>query len=223
MRLLVVEDQPKIAEFVKAGLEASGFVVDLCADGETGFEKARTESYDALVLDIMLPGRDGLSILRGLRERQNPVPILLLTARTELNERVEGLNLGADDYLTKPFHIEELVARLQALTRRADGTQNPILKVGGLQLNATERTVFADGEPVELSSREFTLLQFFMRHPGRVFSRPQISSHVWNTSFDTGTNMVDVGIARLRKKIDPPNAPSRIETLRGVGYRMIER
>lgn len=223
MRILLVEDQAKIAEFTRKGLEEAGFVVEVCGDGGAAFELATTQEFDALVLDIMLPGRDGLSVLRGLRERHLTVPVILLTARNELNERVEGFNLGADDYLTKPFYVEELVVRLQALLRRSGGQEGKtILQVGDLSLDLIKREARRSGEPVELSHREFSLLEYLMRSPGRVFSRSQISQHVWNTHFDTGTNMVDVAVARLRKKIDEGHDTALVETVRGVGYRMRE-
>ena len=223
MRILLVEDQAKIAEFTRKGLEEAGFVVEVCGDGGAAFELATTQEFDALVLDIMLPGRDGLSVLRGLRERHLTVPVILLTARNELNERVEGFNLGADDYLTNPFYVEELVVRLQALLRRSGGQEGKtILQVGDLSLDLIKREARRSGEPVELSHREFSLLEYLMRSPGRVFSRSQISQHVWNTHFDTGTNMVDVAVARLRKKIDEGHDTALVETVRGVGYRMRE-
>lgn len=223
MRILLVEDQAKIAEFTRKGLEEAGFVVEVCGDGGAAFELATTQEFDALVLDIMLPGRDGLSVLRGLRERHLTVPVILLTARNELNERVEGFNLGADDYLTKPFYVEELVVRLQALLRRSGGQEGKtILQVGDISLDLIKREARRSGEPVELSHREFSLLEYLMRSPGRVFSRSQISQHVWNTHFDTGTNMVDVAVARLRKKIDEGHDTALVETVRGVGYRMRE-
>lgn len=220
MRILVVEDQPQISGFIRSGLEEAGFVVVTCRTGEEGYEFATTESFDAMVLDIMLPGRDGLSVLRSLRQRHVTLPIVILTARNELNERVEGLNLGADDYLTKPFFVEELVARLQALLRRASGAVSNILQIGDLSLDLITREAKRGDRLIELSQREFALLEYLMRSPGRVFSRSQISEHVWNTHFDTGTNMVDVAMTRLRKKIEAPDEKKLIETVRGVGYRL---
>lgn len=219
MRILVVEDQKKIASFIEHGLMENGFTVDICHTGEDGFFNATTESYDAMVLDVMLPGRDGLSILRSLRQKGVTLPVMILTARGELNERVEGLNAGADDYLTKPFFVEELVARLHALLRRAGGSPAVVLKAGELSLNLTTREVRRGAELIELSAREFSLLEYFMRSPGRVLARSQIGQHVWNLHFDTGTNMVDVAIGRLRRKIENPGGPMLIETVRGAGYR----
>ena len=214
MRILVVEDQPQIAGFIQSGLEEAGFVVKLCRTGEEGFDLATSESFDAMLLDIMLPGRDGLSILRSLRERRVTLPIILLTARNELNERVEGLNLGADDYLTKPFFVEELVARLQALLRRSSGTALTVLQVDDLTLDLIRREAKRGDREIELSQREFALLEYLMRSPGRVFSRSQICEHVWNTHFDTGTNMVDVADRMRRANIsDDPAISQRIHEL----------
>jgi two-component system, OmpR family, response regulator len=219
MRILVIEDQKKIASLIEAGLKQHGLSVDLCHTGEDGFFNATTESYDAIVLDVMLPGRDGLSILKMLREKGLTLPVLLLTARSELNERVEGLNAGADDYLTKPFYVEELVARLHALLRRASGTAASVLKVGQLSLDMLKREARRGDETIDLSAREFALLEYFMRSPGRVLTRSQLGQHVWNLHFDPATNMVDVAIGRLRRKIEFNNEPALIETVRGSGYR----
>ena len=220
MHVLVVEDQPKIASFVQKGLEEQGMVVDLCLDGDEGYELAKTGSYDALVLDIMLPGRDGLSILRNLREQKNQVPVLLLTARDSLNERVEGLNLGADDYLTKPFYVEELTARLHTIVRRSSGQSLNVLHVEDLKVDLIKREVTRGGDSIDLTAREFELLEYLMRSPGRVFTRIQICEHVWNYHFDPQTNLVNVYIKRLRKKLDQPYELKLIQTLRGVGYRL---
>ncbi|MCB1243267.1 MAG: response regulator transcription factor [Akkermansiaceae bacterium] len=223
MRILVVEDQPKIASFIAKGLSAEGMVVDTCHDGDAGFALASTEPYDAIVLDIMLPGRDGLSILRGLRSKGIPVPVILLTARGELDERVEGLNLGADDYLTKPFYVEELTARLRTVVRRSRGDSAHILRVEDLQMDLIRHTVHRGSEEIPLSMREFSLLEYLMRSPGRVLSRIQITEHVWNYGFDPDTNLVDVYVQRLRKKIDRSHDTKLIETVRGVGYRIGSR
>lgn len=222
MKVLVVEDEKKVAGFIRKGLEAQGFSVTVSHHGNEAYERVTSEPFDALVLDIMLPGRDGLSILRNLRERKMGVPVILLTARSELNERLEGLNLGADDYLTKPFFIEELIARLHVVTRRASGTAQSVLKVADLTMNLLTREVRRGSTPIELTSREFALLERLMRSPGRVFTRTQICEQVWNYDFDTGTNLVDVYIQRLRKKIDGAFPVKLIETVRGVGYRVIQ-
>ncbi len=220
MRILVVEDQKKIAEFIRKGLEEHGFRVEVCRTGEDGIDRARAEPFDAMVLDIMLPGRDGLSVLRELRDRRVAMPVILLTARDGLEERVEGLNLGADDYLAKPFYVEELAARINALLRRAAGGTPGQLKVAGLALDPIKREARRAGKRIELTSREFDLLAYLMRSPGRVFTRTQINEHVWDIHFDTGTNIVDVAIARIRKKVDEGAHVKLIETVRGVGYRI---
>ena len=220
MKLLVIEDEKKIASLVRKGLEAQGFVVDMAHAGDEGYLLATTRPYDAVILDIMLPGRDGLSILKNLRQRKIAVPVVLLTARSELNERLEGLNLGADDYLTKPFFIEELIARIHAVTRRASGAAQSILQLGDLTVNLLTREVQRAGQRIELTPREFALLEHLMRAPGRVLTRVQICEQVWDYHFDPGTNLVDVYVQRLRKKVDGNSSVKLIETIRGVGYRM---
>ncbi|MDF7807825.1 response regulator transcription factor [Pontiellaceae bacterium B12219] len=219
MKILIVEDDQKIASFVKKGLKEQGYVVDACHNGDEGYNLASGESYDVILLDIMLPGRDGLSILRSLREEKNTVPVILLTARSGLDERVEGLNLGADDYLPKPFFMEELIARIIAVSRRSSGDQLSVMHHDDLTLNLITREVKRADESLELTSREFNLLELLMRSPGRVYSRTQLLEHVWGYDFDPQTNVVDVYIRRVRGKIDPPHSGSLIETVRGVGYR----
>jgi DNA-binding response OmpR family regulator len=220
MKVLVVEDEKKIASFVRKGLEAQGFVVELANRGDDGFTLATTRPYDALVLDIMLPGRDGLSVLRNLRDRKISLPVILLTARSELNERLDGLNLGADDYLTKPFFIEELIARLHAVTRRASGAGQSILAIEDFTMNLLTREVKRGAAMIELTPREFALLEHLLRTPGRVLTRVQICEQVWSYDFDPGTNLVDVYVQRLRKKVDGEYKIKLIETIRGVGYRI---
>ncbi len=221
MKILLVEDEQKIAAFVCAGFKERGFVVEHCDNGNDGFARASSAQYDALVLDIMLPGRDGLSILKGLRKAGNTTPIILLTARNELDDRVEGLSLGADDYLAKPFFVEELVARLQALLRRVSGERQNVLAVGELRLDRIRREVTWHGHSVDLTGREFNLVEYLMRSPGRVFTRTQILEHVWGYDFDPSTNVVDVCIQRIRKKIAALGleGEAAIESVRGVGYR----
>jgi len=220
MKVLIVEDEKKIASFLRKGLESQGFVVDVSHHGDEGFTLATTRPYDAAILDIMLPGKDGLSILRNLRERKSPLPVILLTARSELNERLEGLNLGADDYLTKPFHIEELIARLHAVARRATGATQSILTVADLTMNLLTREVRRASQRIELTAREFSLLEHLMRSPGRVLTRVEICERVWEYNFDPGTNLVDVYVQRIRKKVDGDFPKELIETIRGVGYRI---
>lgn len=222
MKVLVVEDDRKLGGFLRKGLEAQGFVVDLSDHGDEGFTLATTRSYDALVLDIMLPGRDGLSIVRNLRERHADVPVILLTARSALNERLDGLNTGADDYLVKPFYIEELAARLHALMRRASGQPKPRLQHSDLTVDLITREVRRGAEVIELTAREFALLTYLLRSPGRTFTRAQICEHVWNYHFDPGTNVVDVYVQHLRKKLGNVSGRPVIETVRSVGYRIAE-
>jgi two-component system OmpR family response regulator len=219
VKILAVEDETKIAALIRKGLEERGFVVDLCHNGTEGYMLATTRSYDAIILDIMVPGRDGLSILRQLRAQNNSVPVILLTARGELNERVEGLNLGADDYLTKPFYTDELIARLHGVMRRKSGDQLSLLQAGDLTVNLITREVKRGTEKVELTTREFALLTYLMRSPNRVFTRTQICEHVWNYHHDPGTNLVDVYVQRVRKKIGDDAEQPLVETVRGVGYR----
>jgi len=220
VKVLIIEDEKKIAAFVRKGLEAQGFVVEVAHHGDEGFALATTRPYDVAILDIMLPGKDGLSILRNLRDRKSPLPVILLTARSELNERLEGLNLGADDYLTKPFHIEELIARIHAVTRRAAGTSQSILAVADLKMNLLTRKVTRGGQAIELTVREYSLLEHLLRSPGRVLTRVEICERVWDYNFDPGTNLVDVYVQRLRKKVDGDFSEKLIETIRGVGYRI---
>jgi len=220
MKILLIEDEQRIADFVCAGFREQGFAVEHCADGNEGFERAAQGAYDAVVLDIMLPGRDGLSVLKGLRRAGNATPVILLTARNELDDRVDGLNLGADDYLAKPFFVEELIARIHAMLRRISGERQNILAVGGLRLDRIAREVTCKGQTVDLTGREFNLVEYLMRSPGRVFTRTQILEHVWGYDFDPSTNVVDVCIQRIRKKIAGiGTGASPIESVRGVGYR----
>lgn len=220
MKTLLIEDEKKIADFVCAGLREQGFAVDHCDNGNEGFNKAREGSFDVIVLDIMLPGRDGLSILKGLRKAGNLTPVILLTARNELGDRLEGLNLGADDYLAKPFFVEELIARIHAMLRRISGERQNHLAVGDLHLDRISREVTWQGQAVDLTGREFNLIEYLVRSPGRVFTRTQILEHVWGWDFDPSTNIVDVCIQRIRKKIGlARDGDSPIESVRGIGYR----
>ena len=219
MHILFVEDELKIANFVQAGLKEQSFVVDYCDNGDEGCCRALTYEYDAIVLDIMVPGKDGLSILKQLRRERRNSPVILLTARNELDDRLAGLNLGADDYIAKPFFVEELVARIHAVVRRSVGERQNLLSVGPLKLDRISREVTCDDAAVELTTREFNLLEYLMRSPGRVFTRTQILEHVWGYDFSPNTNVVDVCIQRIRKKIDPIGGKGWIESIRGVGYR----
>jgi DNA-binding response OmpR family regulator len=220
MRILVVEDEQKIATFVQKGLKEFGFAVDVIGRGDEAFEIILDNPFDAVVLDIMLPGRDGLSILRALRERSNAIPVLILTARGEISEKVEGLDLGADDYLAKPFAIEELAARLRALIRRQTGENLVRYRIQDLTLDVASRTARRGSRRIDLTGREFSLLECLMRAPGRVFTRTQLCQHVWEYQFDAGTNLVDVYIQRLRRKVDDSEPTKLIQTVRGAGYRI---
>lgn len=219
MHILFVEDEAKIANFVQAGLKEQGFVVDYCDNGDEGYTRALDNEYDALVLDIMVPGKDGLSILKNLRRKGQNVPIILLTARNELDDRLEGLNLGADDYIAKPFFVEELVARIHAVVRRSAGDRQNLVCVGPIKLDRITREVTCNQHIVELTTREFNLLEYLMRSPGRVFTRTQILEHIWGYDFNPNTNVVDVCVQRIRKKIDSIGGAGWIESIRGVGYR----
>ena len=220
MRILVVEDDKKTASFVRKALRGEGFAVDVCHDGDDGLHLAETTPYDALVLDIMLPGRDGLSVLRQLRDRRNAVPVLLLSARGDVNERVEGLDAGADDYLPKPFALAELIARVRAMGRRGGDARATVLQVADLSLDTVTRVARRGDTLIELTAREYRLLEFLMRTPGRICGRMSILEKVWDYDFDPGTNLVDVYVRRLREKIDAGFDPPLIHTVRGVGYVM---
>ncbi|HLO48353.1 MAG TPA: response regulator transcription factor [Kamptonema sp.] len=218
MNILYVEDEAKIASFVCAGLKEQGLVVDYCDNGDEGYLRAMDNEYDVLILDIMLPGKDGLAILKSLRRAGRNVPVILLTARNELDDRLEGLNLGADDYLAKPFFVEELIARIHAVVRRVSGERQNILSFGLLKLDRITREVTCDRQSVELTTREFNLLEYLMRSPGRVLTRTQILEHVWGYDFNPSTNLVDVCIQRIRKKLERLGGSNCIESVRGVGY-----
>jgi two-component system OmpR family response regulator len=223
LKVLLVEDEQKIADLVCSGLAGRGLEVAHCSNGNTGLEQACAGRFDVIVLDIMLPGRDGLSVLKALRGAGVPTPVILLTARNELGDRIEGLNLGADDYLAKPFFVEELVARIHALLRRLAGDRQNVVQVGDLRLDRITRQASCGGQSTELTAREFTLLEYLMRSSGQVFSRSQILEHVWGYDFDPSTNVVDVCIKRIRAKLaamdEGRDATPPIESVRGTGYR----
>lgn len=219
MRVLVAEDDAVIADFVAQGLREAGYAVDVASTGTDGLRMASSGSYDAAVIDVMLPGLDGLSLIEQLRAKKVQTPVLILSARRSVDDRVRGLQAGGDDYLTKPFAFAELLARLQALLRRAGATTEPTrLVVGDLSLDLLSRKVERAGQPTDLRPREFALLEYLMRHPGRVLSKTMILSHVWGYSFDPGTNVVDVLVSRLRDKIDESFDKKLIHTVRGAGY-----
>jgi two-component system OmpR family response regulator len=217
MRVLVVEDDAKIASFVVRGLKQAGYAVDHASDGDTGLALGRSTDYDAAIIDVMLPALDGISLVKRLRAERRTVPVLFLSAKGSVDDRVRGLQAGGDDYLTKPFAFSELLARVQALIRRATSSPEATrLTAGDVTLDLVSREVICAGRPVELQPREFSLLAFLLRHAGRPVSKTMILEHVWDYSFDPQTNVVDVVMSRLRAKIDPDH--SRIETTRGVGY-----
>jgi two-component system OmpR family response regulator len=222
MRVLVVEDQPKMARLIRRGLQEDGFAVDLAKSGEDALWMAGSTPFDAVVLDVMLPGIDGFETCRRLREDDVWAPILMLTARDAIEDRVTGLDKGADDYLVKPFSFAELSARIRALIRRGDPQRPTVLRVGGLELNPATRRVARDGAPIELSPKEFALLETFMRKPGAVFSRLDLLEHAWDYDYENRSNIVDVYIRYLRRKIDRPFGCESIETVRGAGYRLRE-
>jgi len=218
MRLLVVEDEKKVARFVKKGLEEEGYAVDLAPDGEEGLAMALDGVHDLIILDIHLPRMDGLGVLQELRKKKVATPVLLLTVRAAIEDKVLGLDAGADDYLTKPFAFQELLARVRALLRRRADAEAPVLQVADLTLDPARRLVARAGEKIDLTSKEFALLAYFMRNPGRVLTRTMISEHVWDYDFDTMTNVIDVYVNYLRKKIDAGREPKLIHTVRGAGY-----
>jgi len=219
VRVLVVEDDPTIAEFVEKGLREAGFVVDVAADGRTGLERALSGTHDAAIVDVMLPQMDGLALIDALRSKGRRTPVLILSARRSVDDRVRGLQAGGDDYLTKPFAFAELLARVQALIRRATGAAEPTsLTVGDLTLDLLSRKVERGGQPIDLRPREFALLEYLMRNGGRVVSKTSILSHVWGYDFDPNTNVVDVLVSRLRDRIDKPFPVKLLQTVRGVGY-----
>jgi len=220
MRVLVVEDEPGIAQFIRQGLSEAGYAVDVAHDGHEGLDYAFVAAYDVLVLDILLPKLDGLRLLRVLRDRGIKTPVLLLTAKDTVEDRVRGLDVGADDYLVKPFAFPELVARLRALLRRPPLQMDPILRFSDLAMDTARREVRRGGRLIELSPREFTLLEYLIRHPGHVLTRTQITEHVWNFDFFSDSNVVDVYIGYLRRKIDRSFDRPLLHTVRGVGYRL---
>jgi DNA-binding response OmpR family regulator len=218
MRVLVVEDEKKTASFIRKALQAEGHAVDWLPDGTEALVAVGNTPFDVVVMDVMLPGRDGLSVVRQMRERKISIPVLLLTARGEVSERVEGLDAGADDYLSKPFALEELVARVRALGRRNCDNKSLTLRVGDLTLDTVTRKVKRGETPIELAPREYLLLEFLMRSGGRICGRMAIVEKVWDYDFDPGTNLVDVYIMRLREKLDSNFEPKLLHTVRGVGY-----
>jgi DNA-binding response OmpR family regulator len=218
MRILVVEDEKKLAGFVKRALREDGHAVDLCHTGDEAAYQAQHEDYDAIVLDLQLPGRDGITVLRDLRERKKATPVLILTARDTVKDRVRGLDEGADDYMTKPFALDELRARVRALLRRGQAGPAHLLKAGDLTMNLLDRMVLRGNREIELTPKEFSLLEYFLRNPRRVLTRTSIAEHVWDYNFEWQSNVVDVFVNALRKKTEDGGESRLIHTVRGVGY-----
>ncbi len=220
MRILVVEDEPGVSQFVQQGLTEAGYAVDVAENGFDGLEFGLSKRFDVIILDIMLPEMNGLEVLRELRNKRVKTPVLLLTARDSIDDRVSGLDTGADDYLVKPFAFPELLARVRMLLRRPPLQTDPLMRVGDLEMDLSRREVRRAGEVIELSQREFSLLELLMRHPNQVLTRTQIMEHVWNFNFYSETKVVDVYIGYLRRKIEQDFGYALIHTVRGVGYRL---
>jgi heavy metal response regulator len=218
MRILLVEDDKKVASFIHKGLEEEGYAVDVAPDGEAGLFMALDRLHDLIILDVMLPKKPGFQVLRELRQEKVATPVLLLTARDTVEDKVQGLDAGADDYLTKPFAFAELLARVRALMRRRAEARTPTLQIADLVLDPATRSVTRGDQPITLTNREFALLEYLLRNPGRVLSRTMIADHVWDYDFDTGTNVIDVYVNYLRKKIDAGREPKLLHTVRGAGY-----
>jgi two-component system copper resistance phosphate regulon response regulator CusR len=218
VRLLVVEDEPKSAAYLCKGLSEHGYVTDATDNGEDGLFMAKNSEYDLLIVDVMLPRRDGWSVISDLRRAGKQTPVIFLTARDSVPDRVKGLELGADDYLIKPFAFSELLARIRTILRRGPLQQNEIFRIAGLELDSKSHKAFREGKRLDLTPKEFLLLSLFIRHPGEVLSRTLIADQVWDMNFDCGTNVVDVHVRRLRSKVDDPFERKLIHTVRGVGY-----
>jgi heavy metal response regulator len=220
MRILIIEDEKKVAQFIKKGLEEEHYAVDTAYDGEMGLYMVDINEYDLVVLDLMIPKIDGLEVLKRIRGNKNNVPILVLTAKDTVEDIVKGLDAGCDDYLTKPFEFIEFLARVRALLRREKGEKEPVLNIADLTLSLVTHKVMRKGKEIELTSKEYALLEYFMRNPDKVLTRTMISEHVWDYHFDSMTNVIDVYVNYLRKKIDKDFEPKLIHTIRGVGYLM---
>jgi two-component system, OmpR family, response regulator len=222
MRVLVIEDDARMAELLRRGLQEEGYAVDLASTGEEGVWLGTENDYDAVVLDVMLPDGDGFEVCRRLRQADRWAPVMMLTARDAVPDRVAGLDAGADDYLTKPFSFQELFARVRALVRRGAGERPAVLEVGDLRLDPATRRVHRGDEELSLTAKEAALLEYLLRHPGEVLTRAQIIEHVWDFAYDGGSNVVDVYVRYLREKVDRPFGHRSIETVRGAGYRLRE-
>lgn len=218
MRILLVEDEKKVADIIERGLKAERFAVDVCHDGQTGWQMGDAYNYDLIILDLMLPGMSGTEILEKIRRKNSEVPILILTARDSMDEKVKNFEIGADDYLTKPFAFAELLVRVKALLRRGPVNRSSVLRVGDLEIDRLAQVVKRGGKKIELTAKEYGLLEYLATHPGRVFSRTMIIEHVWDQSFQGLTNIVDVYVRHLREKLDDPFPTKLLRTVRGVGY-----
>jgi two-component system copper resistance phosphate regulon response regulator CusR len=218
MKILIIEDEQKAGDYLKQGLSEAGFVADLVRNGSDGMHVALTEDYDLIVLDVMLPGMDGWQVLQGIRRGGKQLPVLFLTARDRIDERVKGLELGADDYLVKPFAFSELLARVRALLRRGKEVESAVLTAADLEVNLVRRRVTRAGKRINLTAKEFALLELLLRRQGEVLPRSLIASQVWDMNFDSDTNAIDVAVRRLRSKVDDEFEPKLIRTVRGMGY-----
>ncbi len=223
MRILVIEDERKVANFIKNGLEEERYIVETASDGEEGLDLALNNEFDAIVLDVMLPKKDGFSVLKDIRLAGKKTPILMLTARGTTEDRVQGLDLGADDYLAKPFHFEELAARLRSILRRFSPEKSTTVSCGDITLDTVSHLAYRFGKEIELTTKEYALLEYLMRHKNRILSRSMIIQHVWKHNFDPESNIIDVYIKRLRNKIEKDGTPRVIQSIRGVGYRVREK
>ncbi len=222
MRILVVEDEKKVANFIKHGLEEERYIVEIAGDGITGLDIAMNNHFDAMLLDVMLPGKDGFTLLREIRDAGISTPVIMLTARGNVEDRVSGLDLGADDYLPKPFSFEELAARLRSILRRSSPEKTTKLRCGDLILDTVSHLAYRQGREIELTTKEYSLLEYLMRNKNRILSRSTITQHVWKHNFDPESNIIDVYIKRLRSKIEKDDIKPIIQSIRGVGYRMRE-
>lgn len=220
MRILLVEDEQKLGEVLVSGLREHGYAVDLVGDGEEALHLGLTVPYDAVILDLMLPHLDGFAVCRGWRERRRNMPVLVLTARDAIDDRVKGLDCGADDYLIKPFAFRELLARLRALLRREGAARDTVLRVGDLEVDTVSHDVRRAGRPVELTTKEYAILEYFARHPNRVLTRSEIAEHVWDYDFTSASNVIDVYLGYLRRKIGDDREPRLLRTIRGAGYQL---
>jgi heavy metal response regulator len=220
MRILVIEDEQRLAEVLRRGLEEHGYAVDVAHDGEEGLQLAELEPYDLVVLDVMLPRLDGYTVCRRLRAGRRNVPVLMLTARDAVDDRVAGLDSGADDYLVKPFAFRELLARVRALLRRGGLSRDPVLRVADLEIDTVSHEVRRGGRPVRLTSKEYAVLEYFARNPNRVLTRTQIAEHIWDYNFVAMSNVVDVYVGYLRRKLEDHGEPQLLQTIRGTGYQL---